>query len=108
MAALGGGNFSSYYKVLDGGDVGAGYAANPVTGLPYAPNVVRRGDYARVLAEFFADGPDAETPPGHWFSILNYVRDSALSNRRMGGVGAELDPLEYDVKVSSSNGGKRD
>ena len=102
MAALGGGNFSSYYKVLDGGDVGAGYAANPVTGLPYAPNVVRRGDYARVLAEFFADGPDAETPPGHWFSILNYVRDSALSNRRMGGVGAELDPLEYDVKVSSS------
>src|SRR5207253_8920963 len=44
---------------------GHGYPTNPVTGLPYAPNVVNRGDVARVMAEFWADGPSSETPPGH-------------------------------------------
>lgn len=39
---------------------GAGHDFNPVTGQPYAPNPVARGDYARVLAEFWADGPDSE------------------------------------------------
>src|SRR6185295_12665124 len=28
------------------------HTKNPITGQPYAPNVVKRGDYARVLAEF--------------------------------------------------------
>jgi len=35
--------------------------------------MVELGDYGRILAEFWADGPDSETPPGHWFTILNYV-----------------------------------
>ena len=105
MAALSGGDLSSFYKVMDGGDAGTGYSANPATGLPYAPNIVLRGDYARVLAEFFADGPTAETPPGHWFVILHYVRDSVLSNRRMGGAGEELNPLEFDVKAYFALGG---
>ena len=50
---------------------GHGRPLNPVTGQPYAPNVVRRGDFARVLAEFWADGPKSETPPGHWNVIAN-------------------------------------
>jgi hypothetical protein len=104
VAALAG-NLSSFYRVLDGGALSPGYAFNPVTGEPYAPNVVLRGDYARVLAEFWADGPAAETPPGHWFTILHYVRDSPLATRRMGGVGAELDPLEFDVKAYLALGG---
>ena len=31
------------------------------TGLAYEEQMVPRGDYARVLAEFWADGPDSET-----------------------------------------------
>ena len=54
-----------------GANDGTGYPVNPVTGEPYAPNVVKRGDYARVLAEYWADGPKSETPPGHWNVIAN-------------------------------------
>ncbi len=38
---------------------GQGHDLNPVTGQPYAPNRVPAGDYYRVLAEFWADGPDS-------------------------------------------------
>ena len=82
-----------------GANDGQGYAVNPVTGQPYAPNVVKRGDWARVIAEFWADGPDSETPPGHWNSLANYVTDHPLLERRFGGDGALLDPLEWDVKL---------
>src|SRR5206468_1463439 len=51
---------------------GHGYPVNPVTGLRYAANVVKRGDFARVLAEFWADGPNSETPPGHWNVMANF------------------------------------
>ena len=54
---------------------GTGHALNPVTGAPYEPQVVKLGDFARVLAEFWADGPNSETPPGHWNTIANYVSD---------------------------------
>ena len=40
-----------------GSNSGTGYDVNPVTGTPYTPQFVPRGDYARVLAEFWADGP---------------------------------------------------
>ena len=46
-----------------------------------------RGDYTRVLAEFWADGPTSETPPGHWFTILNTLSDHELFERRLGGAG---------------------
>jgi hypothetical protein len=81
---------------------GTGYNAiggNPVTGEPYAPNFVRHADYGRVLAEFWADGPDSETPPGHWNTIANKVMDHPLFERRLAGEGPELDPLEWDVKL---------
>lgn len=84
---------------------GTGYALNPTTGLPYAPNVVPAGDYYRILAEFWADGPDSETPPGHWFTLANYVTDHPLHESRMGGVGPVLDPLEWDVKLYLTLGG---
>ena len=56
----------SFYDEENGGDPGTGWSVNPATGLPYAPQIVPRADYARVLAEFWADGPESETPPGHW------------------------------------------
>lgn len=97
--------YSSFYDLLNGGDPGSGYALNPVTGLPYTPQIVHRGDYARVLAEFWADGLDSETPPGHWFEIYHYVEDQPLFVRKWQGVGPVLDTLEFDVKTHLALGG---
>ena len=94
-----------FYDYTEGGDPGRGYFLNPVTRMPYEPQIVPLGDYARVLAEFWADGPDSETPPGHWYTILNYVTDHGLFERRYKGQGDELDPLEWDVKAYFTLGG---
>ncbi|HVS64437.1 MAG TPA: vanadium-dependent haloperoxidase [Thermoanaerobaculia bacterium] len=84
---------------------GDGYDVNPKTGQPYEPQIVPAGDYYRVLAEFWADGPDSETPPGHWFTIANSVNDSSELVRRIGGEGPVLDELEWDVKLYFTLGG---
>lgn len=76
---------------------GTGYAVNPKTGQPYAPNVVLRADFERVLAEYWADGPTSETPPGHWNTIANYVSDNI--EKRIGGTGPVVTDLEWDVKL---------
>jgi Domain of unknown function (DUF6851) len=78
---------------------GDGHDVNPSTGDPYASNAVPRGDFARALAEFWADGPESETPPGHWNTIANDVSDSRDLELRIGGEGAEVDRLEWDVKL---------
>ena len=108
------GNMSSLPKTIKeyrnfyqerGGDGSSGHNLNPHTGLPYEPNIVPRGDYTRVLAEFWADGPDSETPPGHWFTLLNYVNDHPLFEKRFKGEGLVLDELEWDVKAYFIMGG---
>lgn len=101
-------NFSEYmefYDFINGGDTGTGHAANPATGLPYEPQLVKRADYTRALAEFWADGPDSETPPGHWFTILNYVNDHPEIIKKIKGEGPVLDDLEWDVKSYLALGG---
>ena len=98
-------DYRTFFNYLDGGDFSVGHALNPATGEPYVPQLVPRGDYTRVLAEFWADGPDSETPPGHWFVILNSVLDHPEFERRMEGMGAVLGPLEWDVKAYFSLGG---
>lgn len=90
---------------LEGGQPGNGHPLNPATGEPYPDNVVLRGDYTRVLAEFWADGPDSETPPGHWFVIFNKVMDHPEFERRLFGEGEVLDALQYDVKAYLALGG---
>jgi hypothetical protein len=82
-----------------GANDGRGHEVNPATGLPYEPDVVLRGDYARALAEYWADGPKSETPPGHWNVIANEVADSPDFVARIGGTGPEVDRLEWDVKM---------
>ncbi len=77
---------------------GTGHAINPVTGQPYAANVVPLGDYGRVLAEFWADGPQSETPPGHWNTLLNEVADHPALVKQFGGTGPVVSDLEWDVK----------
>lgn len=90
----------AFYDELDGGSADTGHALNPATGEPYAEQIVPRGDYTRVLAEFWADGPDSETPPGHWFRIYNQaVSDHPDFRRRYAGTGEELDALAFDVKT---------
>ncbi len=78
---------------------GNGYDKNPITGEFYTPQVIPAGDYYRVLAEFWADGPDSETPPGHWFTIANYVSSYPGFEKRIGGTGPIVDDLEWDVKL---------
>lgn len=97
--------YKTFYDFTNGGDASTGHALNPATGMPYAPNVVKRSDYARVLAEFWADGPDSETPPGHWFTLMNYVSDHPDVVKRMGGQGSVLSNLEWDVKCYLTLGG---
>jgi hypothetical protein len=58
-----------------------------------------------VLAEFWADGPDSETPPGHWFVILNEVADHPDLVKRFAGSGPELDENEWYVKAYFTLGG---
>jgi hypothetical protein len=84
---------------------GSGYALNPRTGQPYENQLVPAGDYYRVLAEFWADGPDSETPPGHWFTIANYVSDHPQLVKKLEGIGPVLSDLEWDVKLYLALGG---
>jgi hypothetical protein len=81
-----------------GANDGHGYATNPITGQPYTTNLVFRGDFVRCLAEFWADGPNSETPPGHWNLIANNASDS-MSVFHIGGTGPAVDRLEWDVKL---------
>lgn len=82
-----------------GTNAGSGYAVNPFTGAAYAPSIVRLGDYGRILAEFWADGPDSETPPGHWNTLANYVSDHPLFEKRIAGKGEIIDDLEWEIKL---------
>jgi hypothetical protein len=95
----------NFYNLLDGGDTGEGYDINPRTGQPYVPQIVPRGDYTRALTEFWADGPASETPPGHWFTILNYVSEHPSFKKRFKGQEPILDDLEWDVKAYFTLGG---
>ena len=78
---------------------GHGHPVNPATGQPYEPDVVKVGDFARALTEFWADGPKSETPPGHWNVVANDVSDELDPDLRIGGAGEAVDRLQWDVKL---------
>lgn len=79
---------------------GDGHDENPQTRAPYPPNVVNEADFARVLAEFWADGPASETPPGHWNTLANGASDRLRAeDLRIEGAGAPVDRLEWDTKL---------
>jgi hypothetical protein len=112
---LGIGNIQSYpqtqeelpdfYNLYDGGTNDPGHEINPITGEPYEPQIVKRADYGRVVAEFWADGPNSTTPPGHWFEIYNELRHHPLFENKWMGEGPELNALEFDVKFYFTIGG---
>lgn len=99
--------YNQFYDFLNGGEmVNQGYEINPSTGMPYEPQLIKRADYARVLAEFWADGPESYTPPGHWYEMINRaVLDHPDLERKWMGEGDEVDPLEWDVKMYFTLGG---
>ncbi len=97
--------YKDFYNFNEGGDPGKGYSVNPKTGLPYTPQIVPRGDYTRALAEFWADGPNSETPPGHWFTVFNYVSDHPDTKKHFNGKGPILSDLEWDIKGYLTLGG---
>ena len=109
-------NLDSFYEWENGGLTawydengnfgGQGHEVNPFTGAPYEVNMVPRGDYARVIAEFWADGPDSETPPGHWYTLLNeFILDGQAGQHRWRGQGPVIPDLEFDVKSYLALGG---
>ena len=78
-----------------------GHPLNPYTGMPYEPEVIHQGDFGRLVAEFWADGPRSTAPPGHWNEIRNDITDKmeALGiAKRIGGTGPVVNDLEWDVK----------
>lgn len=81
-----------------GSNDGHGRPLNPLTGSPYAADIVRSADFYRAIAEFWADGPSSETPPGHWNVLANTASDQLAPNLRLGGAGPVLDRLQWDVK----------
>lgn len=91
---------ATYHNNSLGANDGEGYGFNPITGEPYEPVMALAADYFRVLAEFWADGPSSETPPGHWNKIFNEnVTDHPLIVRRLWGEGDPLGALEWDIKT---------
>ena len=78
---------------------GSGHPVDPTTGKPYPPNVVNQGDFGRVMAEFWADGPNSETPPGHWNVLANLTSDELAPGLMIGGRGPVVDRLQWDVKL---------
>ncbi|MDA1349368.1 MAG: vanadium-dependent haloperoxidase, partial [Chloroflexi bacterium] len=78
---------------------GQGHAVNTATGQPYPSNVVLRGNFGRAIAEFWADGPESETPPGHWNVLANQVSDELDPDLRVGGIGDRVDRLQWGVKM---------
>ncbi len=95
----------SFYNFANGGDIGTGYSLNPVTGMPYTAQFVKRADYTRMVSQYWADGPTSETPPGHWFVLLNNVSDYPGFQKKYEGVGSVLSNLEWDVKTYFTLGG---
>ena len=82
-----------------GANDGSGHPVDPATGQPYAPDRVLQADFGRVMAEFWADGPNSETPPGHWNVLANLVSDELAPDLRIGGTGPLVDRLEWDTKL---------
>ncbi|MBK8736185.1 MAG: hypothetical protein IPL98_09890, partial [Saprospiraceae bacterium] len=90
---------SQFYDFKRGGDGSTGYPSNPYTNLPYKKQMVKRGDYTRAIAQYWADGPETETPPGHWYSIFNKYVTDRIGTKKFAGKDIQISELEWDVKA---------
>ncbi len=97
--------YKAFYDLYEGGVHDPGHPINPSTGQAYTPQMVPRADFTRVLSQYWADGPNSETPPGHWFKMFNYVADQPELEKRWEGQGEILNDLEWDVRGYFALGG---
>ncbi len=98
-------DYRNLYNLMEGGCKTTPHKVNPVTGKPYEPNIVNRGDYSRVIAEYWVDGINTYTPPGHWVKLLHDVNLHPSCERKWKGKGKPLSQLEWDVKTHLAMGG---
>ena len=92
-------DYPDFFNLIDGGCKSNLVKVNPKTGKPYKPNMVKRGDYTRCIAEYWVDGVNTMTPPGHWLNTLNDVSDHPDFTKKWMGKGKVLDNLEWDIKA---------
>jgi hypothetical protein len=93
-------DYSTYYS-LNEGDlfIRNGHKKNPFTKKKYAKNIVPRGDYLRVIAEYWVDAINTVTPPGHWMQNLIELSNHAQFEPKWMGKGEKLPALEWDIKA---------
>ncbi len=94
-------SFSEYQHFFDfenGGTKSVSHKKNPFTGQVYAPNIVNRGDYTRVIAEYWVDAVNTYSPPGHWMKLLLELSDNSSFEKKWMGKGSKLSALEWSVK----------
>jgi hypothetical protein len=96
---------------------GVNHQFNPVTQQPFAANRVRRGDYLRVMSEywermFWRTGPESDSPTRLWNWLLDrVVLDDADFDFRWAGASSDaaLDRQEFEVRAYLLlNGGMHD
>lgn len=90
--------YVDFFNLEDGGCKTKPNKVNPFTDKPYEPNLVKRGDYTRLIAEYWVDGVNTLSPPGHWVDNFNATSDSPRFEKRWGGKGNVLNDLEWDIK----------
>ena len=73
-----------------------GITLNPATGNAYEPQLVKKGDYTRVLAEFWAD----ETQSIKWLRIQLSLSENQQLVKQWQGQGELLSDLEWEVKTA--------
>jgi hypothetical protein len=94
-----------FYDPKTGRDASTGHALNPRTNQPYPTRLAPRADYIRAAVQYWSEGPNSETVPGHWFSLLHYVGDQPGLTKKMNGKGRLMNDLEWDVKAYFALGG---
>ena len=90
--------YSDFFDYENGGTLTLPNKKNPVTGKPYENNLVKRGDYTRVIAEYWVDAVNTYSPPGHWMKMLCEVSNDPQTIKKWNGKGKELSQLEWDIK----------
>lgn len=99
--------FYNWYNLFTGElNVASGYSENPITGQPYTTQEVPMADFSRATAQYWADGPRSETPPGHWFKLFNEVTDELPDQKYWrGDENQPVTDLAWDVKSYFTLGG---
>lgn len=90
--------YQKFYHFSEGGTETKPQKKNPITGKPYVPNLVKRGDYTRVSAEYWVDAVNTYSPPGHWIKMMHDVCENPDFEKKWMGKGPLLYDLEWSIK----------